>query len=90
MTKIILEGMSVEEFEAMLGRIVDEKLAQMQRTNPNRLLNYRQVEQEFGIKRKRLYELHNAGALFYVKDGGSTRWRFGDLTSHSGLLKSAG
>lgn len=90
MAKIILEGITTEEFEAMLTRIVDERLAQIQRTNPNRLLSYKQVEQEFGIKRKRLYELHNAGALFYVKDGGSTRWRYSDLTSHSGHLKSAG
>jgi predicted DNA-binding transcriptional regulator AlpA len=90
MSKIIFEGITLEEFEAMLGRVVDERLANIQRANPNRLLDYKQVEQEFGFKRKKLYDLHNAGALFYVKDGRSTRWRYSDLVSRSNQLKSAG
>ena len=82
-------SLTIEEIRAVVREEIDMALRNLQRSNPSRLLTYREVEARFGIKRTRLYELHKAGVLFYLKDGRKTVWRESDVASYANMLRTA-
>lgn len=82
--------MNENDIRRMFREELQSLLSSMAQTNPSRLLNFREVEKQFGIKRGRLYELHKAGALFYIKEGRKTVWRESDVRGYTNQLKKLG
>lgn len=83
-----ISDMTVEQFRGLIREEVARAMSELHRHNPSRLLTYRQVEAQFGIKRSRLYDLHKCGVLFYMKDGRKTVWRESDVASYANMLKT--
>jgi len=90
MTGLFLEGVSVDQLREIMRQEVQSALGTLQRSSPSKLLTYREVESRFGIKRNRLYQLNNAGVLFYLKEGRKTVWRESDVQSYANQLRATG